>query len=300
MEVWDERAGPFARTLIFINVFPACQGVFSGMTEHATHPVIPGSGQSFESMPGHWVLAQMGKRVLRPGGMELTRQLLQQLGISSSDDVLEFAPGLGATARITLSNRPASYTAVERNPDAAAHIRKIIGGAEKYRCIQGSAESTGLEGASLDVVYGEAMLTMQSHAMKSAIIGEASRILRPKGRYGIHEIAFVPEAVSETVKREVLHALSGGIRVGARPQTVPEWTALMQANGFRVVSVRLAPLHLLERKRIIKDEGFFRTLRFLFNVLRTPKARKRVLEMRAIFRRYATNLQAVMIVAEKI
>ncbi len=280
--------------------FRGARGYFFGMSEHAAHPVIPGSGQSFENMPGHWVLAQMGKRVLRPGGMELTRQLLQQLKISSADDVLEFAPGLGATARITLLNRPASYTAVERNPDAAAHIQKIIGSAEKYRCIQGSAESTGLGDASFDVVYGEAMLTMQSHGMKSAIIGEASRILRPKGRYGIHEIAFVPEDVSEDIKREVLHALSGGIRVGARPQTVPEWTALMEATGFRVVSVQLAPLHLLERKRIINDEGLFRTLRFLFNVLRTPKARKRVLEMRAIFRRYEANLRAVMIVAEKI
>ena len=32
-----------------------------------------------EKMPGHWLLARMGKRVLRPGGIELTSQLLAQL-----------------------------------------------------------------------------------------------------------------------------------------------------------------------------------------------------------------------------
>ena len=30
-------------------------------------------------MPGHWVLAKMGKRVLRPGGLQLTHQLLNEL-----------------------------------------------------------------------------------------------------------------------------------------------------------------------------------------------------------------------------
>lgn len=37
-------------------------------------------------MPGHWLLARLGKRVLRPGGHELTRQMLNGLSIKSSDD----------------------------------------------------------------------------------------------------------------------------------------------------------------------------------------------------------------------
>ena len=31
---------------------------------------------------GHWVLAKLGKRVLRPGGMELTTQMLDAMNIS--------------------------------------------------------------------------------------------------------------------------------------------------------------------------------------------------------------------------
>ena len=37
----------------------------------------PGEGLKTEKMPGHWVLARLGKRVLRPGGMQLTRRLLE-------------------------------------------------------------------------------------------------------------------------------------------------------------------------------------------------------------------------------
>ena len=32
----------------------------------------PGDGLKTEKMPGHWVLARLGKRVLRPGGMVVT------------------------------------------------------------------------------------------------------------------------------------------------------------------------------------------------------------------------------------
>ena len=60
-------------------------------------------------MPGHWRSAKMGKRVLRPGGLELTRAMLERLNIQPRDSVIEFAPGLGVTARMTLQRR-ATYS----------------------------------------------------------------------------------------------------------------------------------------------------------------------------------------------
>ena len=83
----------------------------------------PGEGLDTAKMPGHWLLARMGKRVLRPGGLELTRRMLASLAVQPSDDVVEFAPGLGVTAKQTLALKPHSYTAVERD-EAAAHIVK--------------------------------------------------------------------------------------------------------------------------------------------------------------------------------
>ncbi len=50
----------------------------------------------------HWMLVQMGKRVLRPGGIVFTRQMLSALQRSPDDRVVEFAPGMGASARLTL------------------------------------------------------------------------------------------------------------------------------------------------------------------------------------------------------
>jgi hypothetical protein len=52
----------------------------------------PGEGLKPQKMPGHWVLARLGKRVLRPGGLQLTRKMLKALRIRRADDVVEFDP----------------------------------------------------------------------------------------------------------------------------------------------------------------------------------------------------------------
>ena len=81
-------------------------------------------------MPGHWLLARLGKRVLRPGGRELTRQMLDGLDIQPSDDVVEFAPGLGFTAQLTLNQKPASYTAVERDEAGCQYSPSLFDGTQ--------------------------------------------------------------------------------------------------------------------------------------------------------------------------
>src|SRR6185295_10998026 len=103
------------------------------MTGHPTTP-LPGQALKAEKMPGHWLLARLGKRVLRPGGRQLTHRMIDALDIGPSDAVIEFAPGLGETARLAIGKKPASYTAVERDKDAAATVQKILRGPEQ-RCV---------------------------------------------------------------------------------------------------------------------------------------------------------------------
>lgn len=249
-------------------------------------------------MPGHWLLAKMGKRVLRPGGLELTRVLLDRLNIQSRDDVVEFAPGLGLTARLTLDKRPASYTAVERDEAAAATVKCHLTGA-RQRCQLGSAEQTGLPDESATVVYGEAMLTMQGPEQKRRVVAEAFRLLKPGGRYGIHELSLTPDDLPEAVQEDIRRGLSRGIQVGARPLSTPAWRELLTRAGFKIQSEATAPMLLLEPRRLIRDEGFFRALWFVFKVIRTPEARRRVSSMRRMFRRHRRHLTAITLIAVK-
>ena len=260
--------------------------------------LVPGGGLKTEKMPGHWVLARLGKRVLRPGGMELTRRMLGALGIKTSDHVVEFAPGMGVTAQLTLELNPKSYIAVERDDSAAKVVASHLKGPAQ-RCVTASASETGLLDQSATVVYGEAMLTMQTEEIKREIVREAYRVLKCGGRYGIHEMCLMADNLDESRKRETERALTGVVHHGVRPLSVSEWRALLESEGFRVQSVDTAPMSLLEPGRLIRDEGFKGALRFVMNMLRDSAARKRALEMRSVFRRNRKQLGAVAVISVK-
>jgi ubiquinone/menaquinone biosynthesis C-methylase UbiE len=259
---------------------------------------LPAAHLEVSRMPGHWLLARMGKRVLRPGGLELTRSMLGLLAISELDHVVELAPGLGTTTRMALASNPASYVGVERDEAAARATRKVLRGSQD-ECRQGSASKTGLSDGAATVVFGEAMLTMHTADQKDAILREAHRVLRDGGRYGIHELALSPDALPQAEKDEIQRALSESIRVGARPLTVTEWRAALEDAGFEVISSETAAMHLLEPARLLADEGIVGAARFAANVLASPAALRRVVAMRAVFNRYQSQLCAVAIVARK-
>lgn len=248
---------------------------------------------------GHWILAKAGKKVLRPGGRELTKILIDEMDISESDDVVELAPGLGFTANLACAKKPGSYTGVDNNEQAAALARKNIR-YDKINVIVADASETTLPDAVATKVYGEAMLTMQPLEHKKEIIKEAARILKPGGYYGIHELGLQPDGISDEIKQSVYKELSANIRVHARPLTTAEWTELLEENGFRVIKVSHNPMHLLEPKRVIQDEGFFRTLKIMFNVLTHKELRLRIMQMRKTFRKHQNNINAVAIVAQKV
>ena len=246
----------------------------------------------------HWILAKMGKKVLRPGGKELTLKLVEGLSISSEDAVVEFAPGMGYTAAIILKKNPRSYTGIELNEEAAKKLKQnFIGSSPKI--VNANAAQTGLEDASADKVIGEAMLTMQADHRKSEIIKEAYRLLKKGGLYGIHELGLTPNDIDLKVKGSIQRKLAQETRVNARPLTRDEWCELLKNEGFKIKEVYSSPMHLLEPKRVISDEGFFRTLKIGFNILTHPEAKKRIMKIRSIFREYETHMAAFGIIAEK-
>lgn len=261
---------------------------------------LPGSDLDATKMPGHWLLARLGKRVLRPGGLRLTKSLLRSLSIGPSDDVVEFAPGLGLTAHLILERKPHTYIGVERDAKAMQWTKLHFPQQSNASIITGAAEATTLPANSASVVLGEAMLSMNTQEHKQCIAAEAFRILRPGGRYGIHELCVVPDDMPAPQRREVDHDLSSVIRVGARPLPTHEWRALLEAAGFSIIQTGYAPMNLLRPWRLVEDEGVLGAVRLAKNICVDGHARRRVLAMRRVFESYRANLSAIFIVAEKV
>lgn len=262
----------------------------------ATDLPLPHADRPVASAPGHWVLARAGKRVLRPGGAALSAAMLSHAGLAGAD-VVELAPGLGRTAAEIIKDHPASYTAIDRDPDAARRVAAVVGDLGAVR--QGEAADTGLDEASADVVVGEAMLTMQGDKGKAAIVAEAARVLRPGGRYAIHELGVTPDDIDEEYYTQLRRDLARSIHVNARPMTAAAWKELMEGAGLVVDWVDTAPMALLKVGRNIRDEGLGGFLRIARNVAADKALRQRVREMAATFKRYEKDMVGIALVAHK-
>src|ERR1039457_3332048 len=270
----------------------------NGAEGSSASPGVVGEGQHPDKLQGHWILARAGKRVLRPGGLELTRRMLDALAIRPEDRVVEFAPGLGVTARIVLQHHPLAYWGVEREPVGAEYLRQQLS-RYKAEIVQGQADKSGLPDACASVVYGEAMLSMQSQEQKNRIFAEARRLLAAGGRYGIHEMCFLSDDISDDVRHEIQAAMSKEIHAGVQPLSRSEWVRLFEQNGLKVTWSEEAPMHLLEPRRVLQDEGFRGGLRIAFNMATNSVLRQRILGMRRLFRKYREHLGAISLVGQR-
>ncbi|BBY79358.1 methyltransferase domain-containing protein [Mycolicibacterium pulveris] len=255
---------------------------------------LPLAQRSDADLPGHWLLARLGKRVLRPGGLELTTRMLGAARIGGAD-VVELGPGLGRTARDIVARKPRSYVGVDDTAAATESVREVVAPVDGKVVVADAAE-TGLPGGSADVVIGEAMLTMQGDKAKRAIVEEAFRVLRPGGRYAIHELGLKPDSIAQETKDEIRRGMSRAIKVNARPLTAGEWVRLLTDAGFTDVTIDYAPMALLNPTRVLADEGPLGALRIVGNLIRRPAARRRVVDMRRTFQKYRDSLTAVSVV----
>lgn len=152
--------------------------------------------ENYDKAQGHWSLAKMGKKVLRPDGKELTTELIKGLSAANTDNVVEFVPGLGYTASLVLGNHPQSYIGVEANANAVNVLQEKIK-KDDVCFMEERAAHADLVAESKDKVFGEAMLTMHANHRKTEIVQVAHRILKKGGLNAIHELGIFPNNLDE-------------------------------------------------------------------------------------------------------
>lgn len=68
-------------------------------------------------------------------------------------------------------------------------------------------------------------------------------MLRPGGRYAIHELGLMPDGLDPQIATEIRKALARSIKVNARPLTAAEWRTLFEDAGFDVQRARVFHRH---------------------------------------------------------
>lgn len=254
------------------------------------------SALNLKTAPGHEVLAKAGKTVLRPGGLEATRQLLDWADFQPGETVLELAASFGKSA-IWLAKR------------YGVHVVGIERNRESVRIAQENIRQAGLEGQvdvregnifnltdiseTFDYVFAEAILTMQSPSGKAKILEGIQQVLKPQGKFLSHEMLAAGD------KAELNRALSQVIRVNAQPLSVEEWQQACEQAGLTIQQSKTGEMGLLNPKRVIEDEGLFPSLKIAWKVLTQAAIRERVLEMKNTFNQYRNQLGYIAFYASK-
>ena len=222
--------------------------------------------------------------------------LLSGLAIGPGDDVEDLAPALGDTVRRVEATAPASFRSVERGKAEAERAKQL--GGRCYESVVAKPEATGLPEGSASVVY-EACLSLETDQTKRAILTEATRLLRPGGRLGLHELLLTPDDISADDKRRIETDLTRTVRVRARPLTLAEWTALLEETGFVIRQVHPAPLLLLAPGAVVRDEGWAGTMRLVGRIIRQPVVLRRVADLWRTLFRERRKLGSVVIIAAR-
>ncbi|MFP4133098.1 MAG: class I SAM-dependent methyltransferase [Halothece sp.] len=249
-----------------------------------------------KTLAGHEVLAKAGKTVLRPGGLEATRQLLDWANFQPEETVLELAASFGKSAIWLAQRYGVQVVGIERNPESVGiaqdNIRKAgLEGQVEVR--EGDIFQLDQISEQFDYVFAEAILTMQSPTGKAKILAGIETILKPQGKFLSHEMLGLGE------KKEMDRALSQSIRVNAQPLSDTEWKELFKQAGLTITQSRTGEMGLLNPKRVIEDEGFFSAIKIGWNVLTNAEIRPRVLQMKQVFDQYQDQLGYIAVCATK-
>lgn len=245
---------------------------------------------------GHVFLARLGKKRLRPGGIEATGWLIQQAGLSASSKVLEVACNRCTTSVELAQQFQCSITAVDMDSKVLEKARENVkahGLEDRIAIIQANAMKLPFEDGVFDVVFNEAMLTMLNGAAKSKAIAEYYRVLKPGGILLTHDVMIVKE---ENVN--VIEQLRKTIHVQVSPLSLSGWKTAFSEQGFDDVRATHGKMTLMSPRGMIRDEGFIGTLNILRNGLKKEN-RKMFKKMFSFFNHPDVKLDYIAVCSKK-
>jgi arsenite methyltransferase len=168
-----------------------------------------------------------------PGGLRLTRRLLDMVELRSGERMADVASGIGTTSLLAATEYDAYVDGVDlaaSNVTLGRGAASSAGVADRVRFHRGDAEELPLSDATYDVVVCEcALCTFPDKATAAA---EMARVLRAGGRVGIADITAEPERLPP----ELTH-MAAWVACIADARPIEEYRSILTGAGLRVTAV---------------------------------------------------------------
>lgn len=245
---------------------------------------------------GHNFLARLGKKKLRPGGIEATDWLTEKGEFSKQTKVLEVACNMCTTSIELAKKYNCNITGIDLDSQALEKAKinvKKTGLEDKINVLQGNALKLPFDDNTFDIVINEAMLTMLSFKAKKKAIDEYYRVLKPGGKLLTHDVAYLNPELTQ-----IFDELSSTININVSPLSVTEWEEVFQQSNFSNVESTYGQMSLMSFKGMIRDEGFINTLNIIKNGHK-KKNREMFKNMHTFFTKTGKDLKYIAVCSQK-
>ncbi|WP_025982385.1 class I SAM-dependent methyltransferase [Streptococcus mutans] len=233
-------------------------------------------------------MARLGKKRLRPGGITATNWLIEQGQFSKDSHVLEVACNMCTTSIELAQTYGCSIEGVDMDPKTLEKARANIHEAgldELVHVQQANAMKLPFPDDSFDIIIND--------EAKIKAIKEYLRVLKPGGRLLTHDVSFTEERMEEQ-----LASLRQTINANVEPLHVADWQKLFEEQGFSSVKLNYGKLTLMSIPGMIKDEGFWGTLRITYRGLKKEN-RQQFLKMYRFFNKAGKDLTYIAVCSTK-
>lgn len=245
--------------------------------------------------PGHFLLKRLGKKRLRPGGVDATDWLVSKIDFSRSPKILEVACNEADNIMDFAKKYKNKNVGVDLNEKAIASAKANIARKKLSQYVDvmvADATKLPFKDESFDVVINEAMLTMLSDNQKRMALKEYYRVLKKGGLLLTHDVMLEKEDAY------LVKELQRVIYNPAVPHTKNDWLNFYKQTGFEKSECIFGKLTLLSRSGMIRDEGFFGMVKILTNGILDAN-RGQLFEMIKFFRKNKSKMNFIAIASVK-
>lgn len=211
----------------------------------------------------HTFLARLGKKRLRPGGVEATNWLIEKANFSANTNVLEVACNMCTTSIELAQKYKCKIIWIDLDIKALEKAKTNILNARLEDFItlqQWNALKLPFEDNSFDIVINEAMLTMLPLESKKKALSEYFRVLKPGGRLITHDVWYTEKNLDD-----ILQKLRETINVAVTPLHIDDWENILKETGFSKIERKYWKMSLMSPIWMIRDEWFFWALKIIRN-----------------------------------
>ncbi|WP_062047043.1 class I SAM-dependent methyltransferase [Bacillus sp. JCM 19034] len=192
------------------------------------------------------LLKELSVNSAHPGGLRLTKKLIENEEISNDDIVLEVGCGIGSSASLLYGLTSCHLTVIDQDKEmiqkAQARFRQLK---EPIMAIHSSVESLPFSNQTFDFILAESVLAFASNEA----IRECFRVLKNGGRLLLHEMTLTDSLTNNEYRR--LQQFYGFKQFNQKH----EWTDILLNAGFvQIEEVKLGPIEEDDSSFLITDE----------------------------------------------